>query len=862
MTRSYRSIILIGCAGAISLPGGLQAQTDVELLGRIHGTRPPAAYYETLRRDPNAFQFTRGIWGQARLARQRAERLARPGFEPFRAEQLAGGRVSTSLGTFAFPMVLGLFSDTPTTPFPFSDVQSEFWDGPNSRYKTIPDFYDEISGGRTQLTGVTYDWGSTTLTQEVVTGGVSGLDPSQAKVGAFITHLLDSVDAKGVDWGQFDNDGPDGIPNSADDDGFVDVLVVVHPTAGAECSGDDDDDRIWSHRWRITGWGEPIFMTSTTSNSSDNLAGVVKINDYTIQPIYACNGTEINQIGVFAHELGHGFGLPDLYCTLQDCAWAGIGNWGLMGTGSWGCSGNNASQPCHPSAWSKAVLGWVDVQTLDPGMDHGILTLPPVESSQTVFRVEAGDGSNDYYLLENRQPIGFDQLIYEPGLLVWKIDGDLLSGLWYGVNTNRDRMGVWLQQADDLDQLASPNGRRGDDGDPFPGSSGNTEFHAGSGPASYSHLGTATGLTLLDIQEAGENIQFRALTRFQSLNLRTVGAPGSDGLVTVDGVTPASREAVYPSAPYQTHAIEASPGVETSPGYRTPFQGWEDGSTRVREYTTVLSDTTLTATYGGEEVLITMTLQGPVAGLVPGSVQYAPGSDEGWVPSSTDILVTAVPRTGFGFVEWTGPLAGHSNPTTTQWSAPSSAGALFDITFSVADNPESVQVEAATYALVSLIAEDANYPVMWTLTEGTLPEGMSLVEQGQIVGAPMETGSFPLGLEIVDAIGLSGEIDLELEVVSPQISLEALAARFLLKSSGLTLYQEEYLDRVGNADGGYDLGDLRAFVIANPGLPTSGSSQSGIQKIDLVVGILDPGKPAAHEEGDPAPSVDGKGGAR
>ena len=116
--------------------------------------------------------------------------------------------------------------------------------------------------------------------------------------------------------------------------------------------------------------------------------------------------------------------------------------------------------------------------------------------------------------------------------------------------------------------------------------------------------------------------------------------------------------------------------------------------------------------------------------------------------------------------------------------------------------------------------------------------------------------------EIVDAIGLSGEIDLELNVGPPQLSLEALASRFLLKTSGLSLYQEDYLDRVGNANGGYDLGDLRAFVIANPGLPTSGSSQSGIQKIDLVVGVPDPGKPTAHEERDPARSVDGKGGAR
>ena len=40
-----------------------------------------------------------------------------------------------------------------------------------------------------------------------------------------------------IDWGLYDNDGPDGMPNSGDDDGFVDVLSVLHPQRGGECGG-------------------------------------------------------------------------------------------------------------------------------------------------------------------------------------------------------------------------------------------------------------------------------------------------------------------------------------------------------------------------------------------------------------------------------------------------------------------------------------------------------------------------------------------------------------------------------------------------------------------------------------------------
>ena len=54
---------------------------------------------------------------------------------------------------------------------------------------------------------------------------------------------LEELDDGTIDWGQFDNDGPDGIPNSGDDDGFVDVLAVMHPTPGlASCSREPETE--------------------------------------------------------------------------------------------------------------------------------------------------------------------------------------------------------------------------------------------------------------------------------------------------------------------------------------------------------------------------------------------------------------------------------------------------------------------------------------------------------------------------------------------------------------------------------------------------------------------------------------------
>ena len=103
-----------------------------------------------------------------------------------------------------------------------------------------------------------------------VAGGVSGLSgPPTARVGQFIVELLSQID--GVDWGRFDNDGPDGVPNSGDDDGYVDVLLVVHPTRGAECGGTDSGNRIWSHQWTLV---DPVTRTKLTSYDQISLACV------------------------------------------------------------------------------------------------------------------------------------------------------------------------------------------------------------------------------------------------------------------------------------------------------------------------------------------------------------------------------------------------------------------------------------------------------------------------------------------------------------------------------------------------------------------------------------------------------------
>lgn len=844
----------VGAARTAGGAGSAAGASDIELLGRIYGTTPPEAFYRHIEREPEAYQF-RSAWKARteRAAMQRRNAGARgdgpmlstsvnplsgggaaQGAPGGAAQGAPGGAVS---GTVAFPVVLGDFSDSPASPpFSASEVRREFFEGPNSRFITIPQLYDEMSGGRVQLEGGVTPWVRSTLTQEEVAGGSSGLGGS-SRVGDFIVGLLEQLDGQGFDWSGFDNDGPDGIPNSGDDDGFVDVLAVIHPTRGAECGDGRNSDRVWSHRWNLQSAVGGSFSTSTPRPGG----GAIRVNDFTIQPVLSCDNSSINEIGVFAHELGHGFGLPDLYSTSSTASHAGAGSWDLMASGSWGCRGGQPQSPCHMGAWSKAALGWLDVELLDADTDHGVLTLPPVLESSRAFEIRSGDGSGEYFLLENRQRLGSDANLHAPGVLIWHIDPAVVNARWSSNTINNDagQMGVWLRQADGADHLSSSTGGRGDAGDPFPGGSGSSAFHAASSPASRSHLGNPTGLTILDIGPAGAgsaggSMEFRLLTRFPEMTLRARNPDEGTASFTVDGADPGA-EAGFRSAPFQEHTITAA--LSLGEGVRGTVT-WEDGASAVRTFTTQLADSVLLAGHDGTEFLVDVALVGAPDEVVPATLSGTNRSDEGWVADGAEMTLEAIPFTGFSFREWTGALSGQPNPATLVVTGPLSAGAAFDVTFGVG-GASALAIEAALPQVIGFEVRNANLPVAWSLV-GELPDGLAFDEgAGEVRGAALEHGTFAFTAQVRDALGLEADIAVTLSVTPPIIGIEALVhldgppgaggpappgspwAPGGVPGDPPTPEQRAYLDANGNGNGRYDVGDMRAFVIANPHLPMS-----------------------------------------
>jgi len=325
----------------------------------------PRPYLEQKRKEKDAFTFAHA-WIERRANQVRGDRRYSPASTLEGTVLRDAGRALN--GTLTIPVVLGLYSDITGPPVTRNAFDTEFFTGPWTP-GTLRQYWSEVSYNLFDVAGTVFDWVPLSQSEDYYTGGVGywGLVPGRSKTGEMIKEIADALDGS-VDFGAFDNDGPDGVPNSGDDDGFVDVLLVIHPAAGAECSG---GPHMWSHSWKYSKWDVPDGQPYATNDPASG-GGFIQIEDYIVVPSYSC-GTGMIEIGVICHELGHAIGLPDLYDSNGNSS--GIGFWGLMGAGNW----NTPASPAHLCVWSREQLGWLNPVEID--WRERDLTLDPVETS-------------------------------------------------------------------------------------------------------------------------------------------------------------------------------------------------------------------------------------------------------------------------------------------------------------------------------------------------------------------------------------------------------------------------------------------------------------------------------------------------
>ncbi|MFH1756154.1 MAG: M6 family metalloprotease domain-containing protein, partial [Candidatus Latescibacterota bacterium] len=334
-----------------------------------NGGRLPDAYYAIRAQDRTAFQMKRAWILKVRALKAERERfLDRSGIQ---SVALLPEEYSLS-GTFHVPVLLGQFSNRIAT-FTGAALEQELFAGPWTP-GTMSDYFDEISYGALNVTGDVTNWVTVSQVDAYYEGppGAGGLPPD-GRVGQFLLEVLNANDPA-FNFGLYDNDGPDGVANSGDDDGFVDFISFVHSEKGGECG----TANVWSHSWVVSAWQDFSYQPYTTNDAAAG-GGFIKIDDYTIQPGYSCSDIMI-EIGVFCHETGHAFGLPDLY-DANGGGPEGIGHWGIMGSGNW----NIPSQPSHPCAWSRKELGWLVPAEID--WQGETVLIPQIETNPVAYKL-------------------------------------------------------------------------------------------------------------------------------------------------------------------------------------------------------------------------------------------------------------------------------------------------------------------------------------------------------------------------------------------------------------------------------------------------------------------------------------------
>jgi M6 family metalloprotease-like protein len=405
-------------------------------------------------------------------------------------------------GTRRIPVLLFQFNNSAGT-FSRADLQRQLFDGPWPT-GTMTDYYREVSYGHFTVTGNVEEW-KTVSRDDAYYEGEDQIEGNrivtcngvcaEARLGEMLEEVL-SLNTN-IDWAQYDNDGPDGRPNSPDDDGFVDFVAFVHPEMGGECL---ENRNIWSHRSSLSELDRRTFETTARRPNG----GRIRIDDYVVVPGLACDERTMIQIGVFAHEFAHALDLPDLYDTDLEAHGMseGVGNWCLMSGGPWGGDGVSPETPTHLSAWAKAYLGWLDLEWISTPTRE--LDLPPIEETPKAYAIAIS--SRQYYILDYARRLGFDARLPGEGLRVWKVNDSVVGASLRNnlINADPTNKGVDLVEADGQEGMDRILEYRGGPGDLFPGTANARNFDEATVPAS---LGA---VSLCGIPEPGSNMRLTA----------------------------------------------------------------------------------------------------------------------------------------------------------------------------------------------------------------------------------------------------------------------------------------------------------------------------------------------------------------
>jgi len=289
----------------------------------------------------------------------------------------------------------------------FNDVSVQYesqW--PNAVFggtgKTVKTFYREATGGQINIVPARETYG--TANDGVVRIKLNRKHPNLPI--SFPTDFASVVAAASayVDFASYDTDNNGKIDASE--------LHIVMVYAGYEMAYPGGSPSVWAHH---------MYGTANVAAIGKSIAGYTCMGER--------HGDHMAAINVFCHELGHGLGLPDLYCNdwSADKPLTGIS---IMGGGWDYLAGEHpGTTPVLLDAYCLEALGVLAPQAVPEGQTLTAQVKSWSSGAKNSLKIASGV-PNEYFLIECRNKEGFDAAIDGVGgIAVYRVNTDNDSNL-------------------------------------------------------------------------------------------------------------------------------------------------------------------------------------------------------------------------------------------------------------------------------------------------------------------------------------------------------------------------------------------------------------------------------------------------
>ena len=363
---------------------------------------------------------------RAQANRRRIQRLGEPG---------------VTTGQHHGLVILVTFSDLDfTLPDANATYKRFFNEVGYSDYGMAGSVHDYFYAQSYGLLDLTFDvYGPVKLSRSYAYYGRNNYEGKDVNVHAMIKESVlmmdDQIDFTNYDW---------------DHDGTVDQMFFVY--AGYNEAQGAEENTIWPHESNIL--------------SANLVLDGVQLATYGCSSeLRGASGASIDGVGTACHEFTHCLGLPDMYDTSSQGTAYGMASWDLMSAGNY----NDGSRtPAGFTAYERWVSGWMEPTELADDLTR-VSGMKPLQEKPEAYVLYNVGNPDEYYLLENRQPVGWDKALPGHGLLITHVDFDATYWGANSVNANANHQRVTVVPADN-NTVENYSGMAGD---PYPGTSGN-----------------------------------------------------------------------------------------------------------------------------------------------------------------------------------------------------------------------------------------------------------------------------------------------------------------------------------------------------------------------------------------------------